>query len=224
MGLCYSTAVWPRLANRSKKPGAPLSSASSTMPLSSSSTPSWATIWLHGLGDNGPNNAPIQNFFSFPNMKWHFPTAPSQPVSCNHGAVMPSWFDIEELPFTAESPINEEGLSVAVGKVHEMLDKQVEGGISADRIFLCGLSQGGALALASALSYPKRLAGAAIFSGWVGFSSTFLERVTEGKQTPFLWLHGMDDPTVLFEAGQAGPPLLASHGINCEFKVKLKAH
>lgn len=118
-----------------------------------------------------------------------------------------------------ESPINEEGLLVAVRKVHEMLDKQVEGGISADRIFLCGLSQGGALTLASALSYPKRLAGAAIFSGWVPFSPAFLERAREGRQTPFLWQHGMIDLTVHFEAGEAGPSLLASHGINCEFKA-----
>lgn len=132
---------------------------------------------------------------------------------------MPSWFDIEELPFTAESPINEEALLAAVKNVHDMLDKQVEEGISADRIFLCGFSQGGALSLASALSYPKRLAGAAIFSGWVAFRPTFLEKTTVGKQTPFLWQHGMKDPTVLFEAGQAGPPLLASHGINCEFKA-----
>lgn len=132
---------------------------------------------------------------------------------------MPSWFDIEELPFTAESPINEEALLAAVKNVHDMLDRQVQEGISADRIFLCGFSQGGALSLASALSYSKRLAGAAIFSGWVAFRPTFLEKTTEGKQTPFLWQHGMKDPTVLFEAGQAGPPLLANHGINCEFKA-----
>lgn len=132
---------------------------------------------------------------------------------------MPAWFDIKEIPITAESPNDEKGLLVAVRKVHEMLDKEVEGGISADKIFLCGFSQGGALTLASALLYPKRLAGAAVFSGWVPFSPTFLERATEGKQTPLLWLHGMDDPVVNFKAGQAGPPLLASHGINCEFKA-----
>lgn len=152
-------------------------------------------------------------------MAWQFPTADSQPVSCNYGSVMPSWFDIEELPITANSPINEEGLSVAVRNIHKILDTQVEKGISPDRIFLCGFSQGGALSLASALSYPRRLAGAAVFSGFVGFSPKFLERATEGKQTPILWLHGMYDPTVRFEAGQAGPPLLASHGINCEFKA-----
>ncbi|MCO5607932.1 hypothetical protein L7F22_062134 [Adiantum nelumboides] len=215
MGLS-STRLWRSFSKTELRTSAFSSAAnSSTMRSPSPSPPaSWATIWLHGLGDNGPNNAPIQKFFNFPNMKWHFPSAPFQPVSCNYGSVMPSWFDIEELPFTAESPVDEEALLVAVKKVHEMLDKQVEEGIKADKIFLCG-----ALSLASALSYPKRLAGAAVFSGWVPFKPTFLVKATGGKQTPILWQHGMNDPTVHFEAGQAGPPLLASHGINCEFKA-----
>lgn len=38
-------------------------------------------------------------------------------------------------------------------------------------------------------------------------------------QTPILWSHGMDDRTVLFEAGQAGPPFLEQAGVSCEFKV-----
>lgn len=38
-------------------------------------------------------------------------------------------------------------------------------------------------------------------------------------QTPILWSHGMADRTVLFEAGQAGPPFLEQAGVSCEFKV-----
>ena len=38
-------------------------------------------------------------------------------------------------------------------------------------------------------------------------------------QTPILWSHGMADRTVLFEAGQAGPPFLVDVGVSCEFKV-----
>ena len=39
-------------------------------------------------------------------------------------------------------------------------------------------------------------------------------------QTPILWSHGIADRTVLFEAGQAGPPFLEKIGVSCEFKVK----
>lgn len=38
-------------------------------------------------------------------------------------------------------------------------------------------------------------------------------------QTPILWSHGIADQTVLFEAGQAGPPFLEQAGVSCEFKV-----
>lgn len=38
-------------------------------------------------------------------------------------------------------------------------------------------------------------------------------------QTPILWSHGMADRTVLFEAGQAGPPFVEQVGVTCEFKV-----
>lgn len=133
---------------------------------------------------------------------------------------MPAWFDIQEIPITAAAPSDEEGLLKAIQRVHEMIDKEVEAGTSANKIFLCGFSQGGALTLASTLLYPKTLAGAAVFSGWVPFTPTFLERGSQaGKQTPVIWLHGMDDPVVKFEAGQAGPLLLARYGMNCEFKA-----
>lgn len=40
-------------------------------------------------------------------------------------------------------------------------------------------------------------------------------------QTPILWSHGLSDRTVLFEAGQAGPPFLEKAEMSCEFKVLL---
>lgn len=43
-------------------------------------------LWLHGLGDSGPANEPIKTFFTsavFANTKWSFPSAPSNPVTCN---------------------------------------------------------------------------------------------------------------------------------------------
>lgn len=43
-------------------------------------------LWLHGLGDSGPANEPIKTLFSSPefrNTVWSFPSAPSNPVTCN---------------------------------------------------------------------------------------------------------------------------------------------
>ncbi|CAN4126938.1 unnamed protein product [Withania somnifera] len=180
-------------------------------------------LWLHGLGDSGPANEPIRTLFTSPKFKdtkWSFPSAPSNPVTCNYGAVMPSWFDIHEIPVTASSPNDETGLLKAVKNVHAMIDKEIDAGTNPNNIFVCGFSQGGALTLASVLLYPKTLGGGAVFSGWVPFNSSILEQQTpDAKKTPILWSHGMADRTVLFEAGQAGPPFLERAGMTCEFKA-----
>ncbi|XP_022877935.1 probable carboxylesterase SOBER1-like isoform X2 [Olea europaea var. sylvestris] len=194
-------------------------------------------LWLHGLGDSGPANEPIKTLFTSPefkNTKWSFPSAPSNLVTCNYGAIMPSWFDIHEIPVTAESPKDEGGVLKAVQNVHAMIDKEISAGTNPRNVFLCGFSQGGlslsvreracvfmcALTLASVLLYPKTLGGGAVFSGWVPFNSSILERVTpDAKKTPILWSHGMADRTVLFEAGQAGPPFIEKSGLSCEFKA-----
>ncbi|KAM1033605.1 hypothetical protein TB2_036569 [Malus domestica] len=180
-------------------------------------------LWLHGLGDSGPANEPIKSLFTSPefrNTKWSFPTAPSTPVSCNYGAVMPSWFDIHEIPMTSNSPREEAGLLKAVQNVHKMIDKEIEAGTNPSNVFVCGFSQGGALTLASVLLYPKTLGGGAVFSGWLPFNSSMVEQIKpEAKRTPILWSHGIADNMVLFEAGQAGPPFLEQAGVSCEFKA-----
>ncbi|KAI5672951.1 hypothetical protein M9H77_13315 [Catharanthus roseus] len=180
-------------------------------------------LWLHGLGDSGPANEPIKTVFKSPQFRntiWSFPSAPSNPVTCNYGAVMPSWFDIHEIPVTADSPKDESSLLKAVHNVHKMIDKEIAAGTNPDNLFVCGFSQGGALTLASVLLYPKTLGGGAVFSGWVPFNSSIMDQITPAaKKTPILWSHGMADRTVLFEAGQAGPPFLEQAGMSCEFKA-----
>ncbi|KAG8385800.1 hypothetical protein BUALT_Bualt03G0082900 [Buddleja alternifolia] len=277
-------------------------------------------LWLHGLGDSGPANEPIKSLFTSPefrNTKWAFPSAPSNPVTCNfiyggmsafnlyirssdissvlaledgfsfkvlhrselstsvdhhlyelgsavltagcgegpssqelcgvtpdrnrlkflergpapsHGGA-PLLDHHQSTPFLKiigeagahpplDSPKDEGGILKAVQNVHAMIDKEIAAGTNPNNVFVCGFSQGGALTLASVLLYPKTLGGGAVFSGWVPFNSTILERVTsDAKRTPILWSHGMADRTVLFEAGQAGPPFLEKAGLSCEFKA-----
>ncbi|KFK28800.1 hypothetical protein AALP_AA7G049800 [Arabis alpina] len=180
-------------------------------------------LWLHGLGDSGPANEPIKTIFKSPefrNTKWLFPSAPSNPVSCNHGMVMPSWFDILELPLTAGSPKDESSVLKAVKNVHAVIDQEISGGIKPENVYICGFSQGGALTLASVLLYPKTLGGGSVFSGWVPFNSSIIKQFTEdARKTPILWSHGIDDKTVLFEASQAALPFLQEAGVTCEFKA-----
>lgn len=195
-------------------------------PSSSSSSPvnmaKSVVIWLHGLGGFGSANDSIKTFFSSPefrNTKWLFPTAPSSPVTCNYGQPVPAWFDIYKIPITTACAKDESGVLKAVQRIHAMIDKEVAAGTHPENIFICGFSQGGSLSLASVLLYPKTLGGAALFSGFLPFGSSIVDRITpNAKKTPVLWFHGTSDGIVLFEAGQAGPGFLEQVGMTCEFK------
>jgi lysophospholipase II len=81
------------------------------------------------------------------------------------GFQMPSWFNIFSLELSG--PEDEEGIKEAAKSVHGMVNNEINAGIPAERIILGGFSQGGALALYSALTYPKRLGGVIGLSCWL---------------------------------------------------------
>ncbi|XP_047063529.1 probable carboxylesterase Os04g0669600 [Lolium rigidum] len=180
-------------------------------------------LWLHGSGGTGElSRAQVAPYFSAtPALRLCFPTAPTTPITCYGCEIMiNAWFGIPGTPITATTVRDEKGVLKAVEHVHEMLDKEVAAGTSPADIFVCGLSQGGALAVASVLLYPKTLGGCVVFSGSVPLSKSFAERVPpEARKTPVLWFHGMADGLVLFEAGQAGCAFLQKLGMACIFKA-----
>ncbi|TKW24150.1 hypothetical protein SEVIR_3G033132v4 [Setaria viridis] len=134
--------------------------------------------------------------------------------------VITAWFGISEVPITAKTVRDEKEVLKAVDYVHELLDKEIASGTSPSDIFVCGLSQGGALAIASVLLFPKTLGGCVVFSGSVPLSKSFADKVSpEARKTPVLWFHGMADGLVLFEAGHAGCAFLEELGMTCEFKA-----
>lgn len=115
-------------------------------------------------------------------------------VTLNHGFPMPSWFDIISLD--AGGPTDDEGIKRARDLIHAMLAKEEEAGIPANRIVLGGFSQGGALALYSALTYPRPLAGIIAFSCWLPIATEFLNGVGAHRDVPVLQCHGDSDPIV----------------------------
>ncbi|KAE8736218.1 Detected protein of confused Function [Hibiscus syriacus] len=86
------------------------------------------------------------------------------------GKRMPTWFDIHEIPVTADSSKAESNVLKAVQNVHGMIDQEIAAGTDPNNIFVCGLSRGGALTLASVLLYPKSLVE--VQSSVDGFLST----------------------------------------------------
>lgn len=76
------------------------------------------------------------------------------------------------------------GIKQAAKQVHSMIDAELQGGIPANKIIIGGFSQGGALALYSALIFPQKLAGVVSLSGWLPLHKSFPDALKTTKDLP----------------------------------------
>ncbi|XP_049807712.1 acyl-protein thioesterase 1 isoform X1 [Schistocerca nitens] len=174
-------------------------------------------IFLHGLGDTGHGWASGMGAIRSPHVKVICPTAPTMPVTLNGGFRMPSWFDLRTLD--ANGPEDEEGIKRATELVHGMIEQEVKAGIPSNRIVLGGFSQGGALALYSALKFPKPLAGVIALSCWLPLHKQFPAAAVANKDIPYIQCHGDCDPIVPYKWGQMTASLLKQFLRQIEFKT-----
>lgn len=178
-----------------------LESASRMASSSSSREKSSILIFLHGLGDQGSSWQMQLEPMLPSHVKCICPTAPIMPVTLNLGMRMNSWFDLRSLD--PNDPEDEEGILAASKRIHELIDDQHSKlGIPHDRIMLGGFSQGGALALYAALTYPEKLAGVVALSCWLPLHKKVPSIISDTNKTlPVLQCHGDADFVVPLQWG-----------------------
>ncbi len=173
-----------------------------------------AVIWLHGLGADGNDFLPIVPELNLPpehRIRFIFPHAPMRPVTINNGMSMRAWFDI--LSLEKLSVQDEAGIRESQARIERYLSAQLAGGINAGRIVLAGFSQGGAIALHTALRYPLPLAGVLALSTYLPLHESFVqERHTANADTPILMCHGNADPVLPLALGAWSRDLLIAQG------------
>ncbi|KAJ8932244.1 hypothetical protein NQ318_023151 [Aromia moschata] len=83
---------------------------------------------------------------------------------------------------------------------------------------MSGFSQGGALALYSALTFPQKLAGVVGLSCWIPLNSSFPAAKKTPDTLPILQCHGDCDPVVPYKWGQMTASKLKTLLKDVEFK------
>ena len=137
-------------------------------------SPSASIICLHGLGASGHDSANMARAVALgTGFRFVFPHAPVRPVTLNGGVQMPAWYDIHGLTFGSTE--DEAGIRAAAQSLFHLIQKEIDSGIPANRIILAGFSQGGAMALYTALRYPHALAGILALSTYLPLHH-FLEK------------------------------------------------
>jgi phospholipase/carboxylesterase len=190
-----------------------------TVQIETGPAPSATIIVLHGLGADGNDFVPIAqelDLAAVGDVRFVFPHAPVIPVTINNGFRMRAWYDILGTDLARRE--DEAGLRQSLTAVEELLAREKERGIAADRIVLAGFSQGCAMALLTGLRHKERLAGIAALSGYLPLAATTAaERSDANALTPIFMGHGLQDSVVEIGRARASREALAALGYTVEW-------
>ncbi|RDD41335.1 Acyl-protein thioesterase 1 [Trichoplax sp. H2] len=193
-------------------------------------------IFLHGLGDTGYahlmtvfltysiNDITSHKFrFEIGRARFHSHTLqltdylnkPESPVTLNGGAVMPSWFDLISLSLSG--PEDEKGIKASTNHVRDLISAELNNDIASNRIIIGGFSQGGAIALNTALTYEKKLGGIIGLSTFLVNRNSIQQEINVNKDCPIFQGHGDCDPLVNLRFGLMTKQILSSFNPNVNF-------
>jgi len=192
--------------------------------LQTGKSPQHSIIWLHGLGADGQDFVPIADELELPvAVRYIFPHAPMRPVTINGGFVMRAWYDIAGPSMDAQQ--DAAGIRASHSLVEELIAREVAQGIAPRNIFLAGFSQGGAIALHTALRQAVPLGGVLALSTYLPLAEIAARELLEqSKATPIFMAHGRNDPVVPYALGVFSRDALQEFGYAVEWHEYAMQH
>ena len=174
-------------------------------------SPRHAVLWMHGLGADGydfVDLVPALRLGTRP-VRFVFPHAPMRPVTINRGMVMRAWYDVSDDRGVRRE--DEAGVRESQARLEALIARERSRGVEAGRLVLAGFSQGGAMALHTALRHPERLAGVMALSCFLPLADRVAtEASPANRDVPIFMAHGTHDPLIpLARAVQARDALTA---------------
>ena len=190
-------------------------------------TPTAAVIWLHGFGADGHDFESIIPALQLPTslpIRFIFPHAPMRTIALMNNESVRAWFDID-----AERKLDADGIKKSTFQIKDLIQQEIDNGIPAERIVLAGFSQGGAVALNTALYYRKPLAGILALSTFLPAgeelsSESGVKKSRYNKTIPILVCHGKQDEVLPLTMGKEGYDTLKSLDYNAEWREYDMAH
>ena len=183
--------------------------------------PQAAVIWLHGLGADGHDFEPIVPELELAQpVRFVFPHAPVRPVTINQGMRMRAWYDIFQF---GGGPEDEPGIRASQRLVETLIEEEKKRGRS--KIVLAGFSQGGAIALQTALRHPERLAGVLALSTYLPLNATLeAERSAANAGLPIFMAHGQYDDIIPLRRAEQSRQILERLGYPVEWHAYPMPH
>jgi len=209
----------------------PIASVLPHIEIETSPTPQWTVIWLHGLGADGNDFASIVPELGLKKdlaVRFLFPHAPSIPITCNNGFVMPGWYDILYFD-NINRHADEAGILASREALRALITRENQRGIATSHIILAGFSQGGAMAYTAGLTHPEKLAGIMALSTYLPAPKLIESELNAANsQTAVFAAHGVQDPVVPYALGEQALKYVAQgrptewHSYNMQHSVCLE--
>ena len=188
--------------------------------------PTASVIWLHGLGADGHDFAPIVPQLQLPNkpaVRFVFPHAPRRAVTINQGFVMRAWYDIA--PDSDGLIADREGIEESAAALHQLIEQENQRGITTDWIILAGFSQGGAIALYTAWHMTTALAGVMALSTYLPLpAGSDQAKPAMPVTVPVFMGHGRHDSVIPCVLGRQSCERLQQAGVTVEWHEYVMDH
>ena len=188
--------------------------------------PQWSVLWLHGLGADGHDFAPIVPELvrsHWPAIRFVFPHAPVQPITINNGVPMRAWYDIVSMDFRSRA--DSAGVEASIVALDLLIEREIARGIPAERILLAGFSQGGAVILSALLRRTRPLAGLIALSTYLPDpAKAAAARVADAISVPVFMAHGTQDPVIPVAIAEHTAQTLGALGLPVEWHTYTMAH
>ena len=188
-----------------------------TIEIETAPNPTATVIWMHGLGADGNDFAPIVpelRLGSAPAIRFVFPHAPMIPVTINNGYVMRAWYDISYGDLEGKSrQADEKGVRASQAEIEKLIAREVARGIRANKIVIAGFSQGGAIALHTGLRHAAPLAGIMALSTYLPAPHTLpAEAAPANRDIALFYAHGSDDQVIPIAMAETSRQTLSAAG------------
>jgi phospholipase/carboxylesterase len=197
-----------------------------TIEIQPKSVHKYSVIWLHGLGADGHDFESIAHELHLnaeSGIHFIFPNAPVQPITINGGMKMRAWYDVLETSLVRKVDIA--GIYQSAKLIEQLIEQEMDKGISSEHILLAGFSQGGVIALHAGLRFPHKLAAIIGLSTYLPtLEQLKTERSTANNATPIFMAHGILDSVVAIESGKAAFNGLHALEYNVEWHDYLMEH
>jgi len=190
------------------------------------SDPGHVVIWLHGLGADGQDFEVYASIVQLPAslaVRYVFPTAPKRSATVSMGTVDRAWFGASDEDVSGQ--VDLDGIEASARHLRNLIQRELDGGMPSEKILLAGFSQGGTIALYTALGYEKRLAGVLAMSAYLP-TSKFLEKVCRdvNREIPIMMAHGEQDPVVPIAQAENARDVLTRMGYAVEWYTYPMTH